>query len=135
MVDDADGFGDSGRSGRGVCEAGRGHEHYQCADRRAGYRGSERGAGVLDQSLGGGGAATFMLSYNSQNWRQDGGMWWNLGKDSGMGYGWRLQAGSIMPVYYLGEIRYCIFVDATGAEYRMDNYGGIFITAEGPKMW
>lgn len=34
------------------------------------------------------------LSYNSQNWRQDTATW-NLGKDVGYGYGWKLQAGSL----------------------------------------
>jgi hypothetical protein len=42
----------------------------------------------------GGWGATVMLSYNSQMWRQDSGITWNLGQDVGYGLGWRLQAGA-----------------------------------------
>jgi hypothetical protein len=78
-----------------------------------------------------------MLSYNSQNWRQDAGGVWNLGKDIGFGYGWRLQAGSIYPVIYNGSVQYLIFSDATGAEYRLDQDNGnwIFRSKEGLHLW
>ena len=47
----------------------------------------------------GGNGIGFNLSYNAQNWRQDPGGTWQLGRDLGYGYGWRLQAGSLTPVY------------------------------------
>ena len=60
------------------------------------------------------------LSYNSQVWRYGDGMSWNLGTDVGYGYGWKLMAGSIFPVYASGAVSYYIFTDATGADYRLD---------------
>jgi hypothetical protein len=75
---------------------------------------------------------TFGLSYNSQMWRNDGGGIWKLGYDTGYGLGWRLQAGSIFPVWYNGGLLYCVFTDSTGAEYRLDqNSGGVFTSKEG----
>ena len=63
----------------------------------------------------------FNLSYNSQNWRQDPGGTWLLGRDVGLGYGWRLQAGSLTPVYDgAASIHHFLFIDPTGAEYRLD---------------
>jgi hypothetical protein len=41
----------------------------------------------------------FNLTYNSQNWRQDTAGTWQLGLDTGYGYGWRFQAGSLTPLY------------------------------------
>ena len=66
-------------------------------------------------------SATFALSYNSQNWRTDPGGSWNLGRDTGFGYGWRLLAGSITPVYSSSSIAFYIYTDSTGAEYRLAN--------------
>jgi RHS repeat-associated protein len=79
----------------------------------------------------------FMLSYSSQTWRQDAGGVWNLGKDIGYGYGWRLQAGSLVPVIYNGSVLYVIFTDATGAEYRLDQDNGnmIFRAKDGLHLW
>jgi hypothetical protein len=39
----------------------------------------------------------FVLSNNSQLWRKDTGGAWKLGRD--VGFRWKLQAGSLMPVY------------------------------------
>jgi len=74
-----------------------------------------------------------MLSYNSQMWRQEGGASWKLGQDVGYGLGWRLQAGSIFPVWYNGSLLYCIFADATGAEYRLEQAGSstLYTSKEG----
>jgi hypothetical protein len=68
----------------------------------------------------GGWSANLMLSYNSQMWRKDGSVVWNVGKDIGYGLGWRLQAGSVYRVYFGGSLQAVIFTDATGAEYRME---------------
>ena len=58
----------------------------------------------------------FSLSHNSQNWRKDGGGVWNLGEDVGFGYGWKLLAGSITPVWSGSTIDHYSFTDATGGE-------------------
>ena len=73
----------------------------------------------------------FKLSYNSQNWRQDSGGAWALGGDTGVGFGWRLMAGSITPVVSGSTVSFYIFTDATGAEYRLDqNSGNIWSSKE-----
>jgi RHS repeat-associated protein len=84
----------------------------------------------------GGWSASFMLSYNSQMWRQDASGTWNVEPDLGYGQGWKLQAGSVYPVWYNGSPLYAIFTDATGAEYRLDqNNNSIWTTTEGPHIW
>jgi len=71
----------------------------------------------------GGWSVPFVLSYNSQLWRHDSGGTWNMGKDVGFGYGWRLLAGSITPVMYgYFGIDHYLFTDSTSAEYRLDSY-------------
>jgi len=73
----------------------------------------------------------FNLVYNSQNWRQDTGGTWNLGSDIGYGYGWRLMAGALLPVYSGFTLSYYKFTDASGAEYRLDvNNSGIWTSRE-----
>jgi hypothetical protein len=73
----------------------------------------------------GGWGVTFALSYNSQMWRQDAGGTWRLGKDVGYGLGWKLQAGSIAPVWSgTSAIHHYVFTDATGAEYKLDLNNG-----------
>ena len=65
----------------------------------------------------------FNLNYNSQNWRNDSGGNWKYGRDVGYGWGWRLMAGSITPVFsdpY--TVSYYLFTDSTGAEYRLDQH-------------
>src|SRR5579862_3178007 len=64
---------------------------------------------------------SFALNYNSQLWRQDPGGTWKLGEDVGYGFGWKLLAGSLTPVWsgWLALDHY-VFVDSTGAEYRLD---------------
>ncbi|MCC6539427.1 MAG: hypothetical protein IT162_17885, partial [Bryobacterales bacterium] len=72
------------------------------------------------------------LSYNSQNWRKNGANTFKIGADVGYGFGWRLAAGSIFPVWNGGNFSHYIFTDATGAEYRLDvNEGGIWWSKEG----
>ena len=62
----------------------------------------------------------FALNYNSQTWRNGDGMTWNVGTDVGYGYGFKLLAGSIYPVYNGGSVSHYILTDSTGAEYRLD---------------
>jgi uncharacterized repeat protein (TIGR01451 family) len=82
----------------------------------------------LMQAQGRGSAgAAFVLSYNSQFWKQNSGVTSNLGRDVGYGFGWTLQAGSVSPE----ETGY-IFRDATGAEYRLDHVAnGVWTSWEG----
>ncbi len=83
------------------------------------------------QGRGGTGAA-FALSCNSRLWRQDSGGVWKLGEDVGYGFGWRLQAGSLVPYLSGGLIQYYIFTDSTGAEYRLNvNNNNIWTSQEG----
>ena len=74
----------------------------------------------------------FNLNYNSQNWRYDSGGNWKFGGDVGYGFGWRLLAGSITPVFSdPWTVSYYLFTDSTGAEYRLDqNSGGIWSSKE-----
>ena len=44
------------------------------------------------------GGASFSLTYNSQQWRKDSATW-KHGVDSGYGWGWKFQAGSLTPMY------------------------------------
>lgn len=86
----------------------------------------------------GGWGVTFSLSYNSQNWRlNDGGVNWLLGEDTGYGFGWTLQAGSITPVYnsYYDIAEY-IFTDSTGAQYALSqNSGGVWSSQSSVYVW
>jgi hypothetical protein len=67
--------------------------------------------------------ATFALNYNSQVWRLRNGGSRNLGRDVGFGYGWKLLAGSITPIWQNSwQIDHFIYTDSTGAEYRLDQY-------------
>jgi hypothetical protein len=59
-----------------------------------------------------------MLNYNSQMWRNISGGAWLAGEDTGYGMGWKLQAGSLTPVWAGPTvIDHYIFTDATGARY------------------
>lgn len=79
----------------------------------------------LLQAKGRSASVGFSLSYNSQNWRQDPGGVWNLGRDVGYGYGWQLLAGSITP-YWTGyfTVDHYTFTDSTGAQYVLNVNNG-----------
>ena len=90
---------------------------------------------VVQAKSRGGLTASFALNYNSQMWRKDlanNGTWY-YGRDNGYGHGWRLMAGSILPVHKaFFEVAFYIFTDSTGAEYRLDvNTGNVWTTKEG----
>jgi RHS repeat-associated protein len=84
------------------------------------------------KAMGRGWGAQFSLTYNSQNWRQDSGGIWNMGEDVGYGYGRKLLAGSLTPIWADAyTLYYYSFVDATGAEYRLNqNNGGVWTSSE-----
>ena len=91
-------------------------------------------ANSLIKPLGRGGwSLPFSLSYNSQMWRHDSGGDWLLGQDVGYGMGWKLQAGSLTPVWSgTSAIDHYIFTDASGAEYNLTvNTGGVWTSLEG----
>lgn len=73
------------------------------------------------------------LNYNSQLWRKDGSTVWAFGRDVGYGFGWRMMAGSITPVYRdWGDVAHYVYTDSTGAEYRLTvNTGGVWTGTEG----
>jgi RHS repeat-associated protein len=75
------------------------------------------------------------LNYNSQMWRKDNATnsIWYYGRDVGYGHGWKLLAGSITPVYSNWyEIAYYLYIDSTGAEYRLtENSGNVWTSKEG----
>ena len=81
----------------------------------------------------GGTAVPFRLSYNSQNWRKDPAKAWLLGTDVGFGFGWKMLAGALTPVYSdWFTIHHFVYTDATGAEYDLDvNNGGIWRSKTG----
>lgn len=68
----------------------------------------------------------FALAYNSQNWRYDTGLNWKFDGDVGYGFGWRLLAGSVTPYWNPDGLTaaYFLFMDSTGAEYRLDQNNG-----------
>jgi RHS repeat-associated protein len=79
-----------------------------------------------------------VLSYNSQNWRQDGTVNWQLGAEVGYGYGWSMGIGSITPYYQdwtLGVDHY-VFTDALGTPTILDqNSSGTWRSQPGIKIW
>jgi hypothetical protein len=92
----------------------------------------------LIQAMGRGGwSVTFALSYNSQMWRQDSNAAVSpgvelLGADLGLGLGWKLQAGSIRPVWYNGSVHHFVYTDSSGAEYILDqNNNGVWTSLQG----
>jgi hypothetical protein len=86
----------------------------------------------------GGWGVPFNLSYNSQNWRlAAGGVNWLVGGDTGYGFGWKLQAGSLTPVnssyFTVGEY---IFTDSTGAQYVLNqNSSGVWSSTDSIYVW
>jgi hypothetical protein len=73
------------------------------------------------------------LVYDSQNWRQDNGVNWQLGTDVGYGFGWKLLIGSVTPFYtgYYSGVDHYIYTDGTGAQYRLDqSNGGVWTSSK-----
>ena len=81
----------------------------------------------------GGWGIGFNLVYNSQTWRQDSGGSWEYDGDVGYGFGWKLLAGSITPVWNPGGLTaaFYLYTDSSGAEYRLDqNNGNVWSSKE-----
>ena len=78
------------------------------------------------------------LNYNSQNWRQDNSVNWDLGADVGYGFGWKAQIGSITPYYsgYSNGVDHYVYADGSGAQYRLDqNSGNVWSSLQGIYVW
>ena len=63
---------------------------------------------------------------------------WNFGADVGYGYGWKLLAGSITPVWNPGGFTasYYLYTDSNGAEYRLDqNNSNVWSSKESIYIW
>lgn len=83
--------------------------------------GPQRVGPLLRPQGRGGWSVPLGLSYNSQNWLKDSGGTWKLGDDSGYGFGWRLMAGALIPYWSdPNTLAHYTFIDATGAEYRLE---------------
>jgi YD repeat-containing protein len=76
------------------------------------------------------------ISYNSQNWRYDGAVW-QPGGDVGYGFGWRLMAGAVSPIWATPtQFSYYQFTDATGAEYKLDvQNGNVWSSKQSVYVW
>jgi RHS repeat-associated protein len=76
---------------------------------------------LLTAQMRGGNSVQINLAYNSTNWRQDPGGTWKLGGDVRYGFGWKLLAGSLTPIWGINwALDHYLFTDSTGAEYRLD---------------
>ena len=79
------------------------------------------------------------LVYNSQNWRQDSGVNWQLGSDVGFGFGWQMLVGSVVPYYaaYPSGVDHYVYTDSTGAQYRLDQNNGsnVWGSTQGIYVW
>ncbi len=78
------------------------------------------------------------LVYNSQNWRQDNGVNWNLGYDVGFGYGWQMLIGSVTPYYpnWWSGPDHFVYTDSTGAQYFLNvNNGGVWSSKQSVYVW
>ena len=82
-------------------------------------------------------SVTFALSYNSQMWKQSGSTVWLLGEDVGVGLGWTLQAGSILPIWSNGSVLYYQYTDSTGAQYVLDqkSSSNVWSSLQGIYVW
>ena len=79
------------------------------------------------------------LVYNSQNWRQDSGVNWQLGSDVGYGFGWQMLVGSVVPYYaaYPNGVDHYVYTDSTEAQYRLDQNSGtnVWGSTQGIYVW
>jgi len=72
-----------------------------------------------------------LCSYNSQLWERDNPKVLSYGMDTGCGYGWRVQLGSIIPQYSGKNIVGYLFVSDTGAEFPLTLSQGVWVSLHG----
>ena len=75
--------------------------------------------------------ANVTCSYNSQIWEQRGSKEKNYGIDSGSGYGWRIQIGSIVPQYSRNKSSGYTYINGSGAEYPLSLNRDVWISRQG----
>jgi len=75
--------------------------------------------------------ANVACSYNSQLWERNGSRDHAHGIDTGFGYGWRIQIGSIVPQYFGNRITDYTYISETGAEYPLTSSPGVWISLQG----
>ena len=73
----------------------------------------------------------FLISYNSQLWERDNPKVLSYGIDTGYGYGWRVQLGSIIPQYSVKNITGYTFISDTGAEFPLTLSRGVWASLQG----
>jgi hypothetical protein len=80
----------------------------------------------------GGWSVPFALSHNSQLRFQEGAGQTKLGADVGYGFGWKLLASALTPIWDSYNLVYYLFTDSSGAEYRLDvNENGVRRSSQG----
>ena len=72
-----------------------------------------------------------LCSYNSQLWERDNPTVLSHGIDTGFGYGWRIQLGSIVPQYSQRKITGYLFINETGAEFPLSFSQGVWVSLQG----
>jgi hypothetical protein len=72
-----------------------------------------------------------LCSYNSQLWERDNPKVLSYGIDTGYGYGWRIQLGSIIPQYSSGKIAGYLFINETCAEFPLSFSQGVWVSLQG----
>ena len=96
------------------------------------------GVPLLHAQGRGGWSVNFNLIYNSQVWRNSSGGVAVFSPDVGYGFGFRLMAGSITPIWNPGgqTSAYYLYTDSTGGEHRLDqNSGNIWSSKESIYVW
>ena len=94
-------------------------------------------SGNLNYSLpmliaGGRGANVgIVCSYNSQLWERDNPTTISHGTDTGVGYGWCIQFGAIIPQYVRGNVAGYLFISDTGAEFPLSFSRGVWVSLQG----
>jgi len=73
-----------------------------------------------------------LASYNSQMWKIGSRGLAAYGSDTGFGFGWKIQFGSIMPCLVDGQVTGYVYIDRTGAEFPLTECSsGIWISLQG----
>jgi hypothetical protein len=70
-------------------------------------------------------------SYNSQMWERDNPKVLSYGADTGVGYGWRVQMGSVVPQLSGRSVTGYSFISDTGAEFPLSPSQGVWVSLQG----
>jgi RHS repeat-associated protein len=75
--------------------------------------------------------ATVSCSYNSQLFKRKNSSTRSYGSDLGVGYGWRVQVGCMIPEVRAGKVAGYTYADGTGAEYHLTQSGDKWVCVDG----